>query len=133
MTAASELESAAVVEVEGRKRKTETRKNEAGKTAVKAVQKVEAQVVQVVQVVQLSARKGSTTATVTQRVTPATTRVASATAENATFNNAASLRASGLPVSVFSKSSRLFPTIQQISVRFRLQGPKRTLRASRAA
>ena len=140
MTAASELKSAAVVQIETRKRKTQSHtedqkatrntvsainsaakqeapKQEAPKHAVAEKESTE---------VQIEAVRGSTTATVTESVTRATSLVVLATAKNATSGStaarhtgAASLRATRLPVSVFSKNSPVFLTIQQNPVRLR--------------
>lgn len=116
MTAASELKSAAVVEKESRKRKTPGQKNEvvAVKVCNSAVVVKEA-VEEAVKEAVLTARNGSTTA-------GATESVASATAEKAAFvtsgstaattSTAASMQATRLPVSVFSKNFRIFPAFQ---------------------
>ena len=144
MTAASELKSAAVVQIETRKRKTQSHTedqkatrntvsaiNSAAKQAAKQeAPKQEAPKHAVAETesteVQIEAVRGSTTATVTESVTRATSLVVLATAKNATSGStaarhtgAASLRATRLPVSVFSKNSPVFLTIQQNPVRLR--------------
>ena len=144
MTAASELKSAAVVELE---RKTSKTEGAVSKTPVKtdAVKKDAVKAVQ--------ARTGSTTATVTDAVTTSTTQVASATAEKARSGNtaatsfykavsaleaesafnAASMQATRSPVSVFFKHSLASPTTQQNPSSLSACVSEGQLRASRAA
>src|SRR5688572_27271872 len=124
MTTASKLKSAAVVEVRERK----TKKEVAGKSAVKVVE------------VALDAKEaiGSTTASATKAV--AALHDSSVQAENATSGStaakhfrAASMWATRLPVSFFSKNSPLFIRTQQNPVPLWRQAPERFLRAGRAA
>jgi hypothetical protein len=119
MTAASELKSAAVVQIESRKRKTPSQKA-TSKTAVKAVEKVEA-------------RPGSTTASATTKVASASAEIATSGSTAARHSKAASIQATRLPVSFFSQNSPVFPTIQQNPVALRPVMPERFLRARSAA
>ena len=125
MTAASELNSAAVVQIESRKRKTRSPKADqkaTSKTAVKAVQAVQG--------IQIEARSGSTTATVTRQVTMTTPTVgfrsAKATSGStaALHSKAASLQATRLPVSVFPRIRPFVPAIQRNPVKLRRVTPE---------
>ena len=151
MTAASELKSAAVVQFEGLKslesRKRKTRSHTESQNAVKVVKAVKT----IEAVEQAEAKSGSTTATVTKPVTtttstvvcvsvPASGSASPLTAGKATsgstaafHSRAASIQATGLPVSVFSKNSPIFPTIQQNPVTLRPFMPERFSRARRVA
>lgn len=82
------------------------------------------------EVKQVSAANGSTTAGATQTVAAAYETSGSSAA---TASKAASMQATRLPVSVFFKNSRIFPTIQQNRVSLRHPVPGHSARAGRAA
>lgn len=98
-------------------------RNEAGQTASRKTSETHEEVEQV------HAAHGSTTAGATQTVAAANETSGSSAA---TASKAASMQAIRLPVSVFFKKSRIFPTIQN-RVSLRHPVPGRLARADRAA
>lgn len=130
MTTASELKCAAVVEVEVKRKTSETRR-------VKVVSRT------AVEHAGASFKSGSTTAAATKKVAKkkvAKKKVATSGSRAATTIRAASIRATSLPVSIFPPISRFSPTPPQGGTGPQLNPiplwqclPEGLLRASRAS
>lgn len=132
MTAASELKSAAVVK--RKTGKTPTNQTQAvSKTAVRNAVEVALEV-EVREVREARSNKpGSTTASATQEVAVAQAVNVTSGSKAASDIRAASIRATRLPVSVFSQNSRFTPNTQQNPVPLWQILPEGLLRAGRAA